>query len=448
MPQIDVQRDIKLTKAEKEKEAQASAANELYYSYPLPANISELKDYAFGMLTWRDVILICACELIPIVLMLPFMALIPQWLCVLIGALIGAPFSFLSIKHIFTGDLPFEERVKIALSERGKSNLLNWDKTKNPDGTYVDSSTQSFVPRILFTEDKYMLLPGNQGGFAVMELAVDDITQAKNTDLLGVVRSFGRMLDALIQDTDCTPIQIMLKSVPKNLSDYIESAELHANEIRMRGKHIEAARAEDYVALLDSLDKEKAFYYRYYIVVTYREDAENVGNETMNTASVKRARLKEKAVSPLNKKAKVAKQMEFDVGMTEEERKAALREQQKAAEFSPKRTVAALERRVGIVENMCRDLGSSHTAVKPRLLSRHEIAKLIYGCYNTEDKNVVDSIIDQALDEKETMYSPQIYHDYPELFALKRKKSNRMSEYQKSGALSSMDNMLTSRGDR
>ena len=442
LPQVDVQRDIKLTKAEKEKEQQAAAAEQLYYSYPLPSNISELKDFAFGGLTWRDIICIGACELIPVVLMLPFGAVIPQWLCALIGALIGLPFSFLSIKHIFTGDLPIEDRVKIAIAERGKSNLLNWDKTKKPDGAYVDSSTQSFVPQLRFVSDKnYFLLPRNQGGFAVLELAVDDITQAKNTDLVGVVNSFKRLLNALIQEEDCTPIQIVLKSVPKNLSGYIETAELHTNEIRMRNRNVEAARAEDYVALLDSLDKEKAFYYRYYIVVTYREDAEEVGNETMMSASNRRKMLQEKAASPLTNKAKLAKEADFAVGISEEERKAMLKEQQRANKFGPLITAKKLERRVMSIEGLCRDLGSSHTAVKPRILTQHDVSKLIYECYNSEDKNVVDAVLDQALIEKDVLYSSQMYKDYPELFALKKKKRDRMLEAQRAGALSSMNKL-------
>lgn len=436
----NVQQDIKLTKAEQEKERQAAAGEQLYYSYPLPENISELKDFAFGSLTWRDVIFLAACELIPVVLMLPFSVAIPQWLCVVIGLVIGLPFAFLSIKHVFTGDLPFEERLKISIAEFGESNLLNWDKTKKPDGSYVESSSQSFVPQVEFSADRFTLLPRNQGGFSVMELAVDDISQAKNTDLVGVVNSFKRMLDALIQDTDCTPIQIMLKSVPKNLSEYIESAGHHVNEIRMKNHPIAAARAEDYQALLERLDQEKAFYYRYYIVVTYREDAEHVGEDTMNTASVKRAKLKEKGMNPLNKRAKVAQQTDFDIGMTEEERKKKLRERQRSAEFGEKRTLDALSRRVSIVENMARDLGSSHTAVKPRSLTQHDIAKLIYECYNSDDKNIVDTILEQALDEKTTMYSADLYHDFPDLFSLKKKKKMSIAESAaRAGALTTQE---------
>ena len=438
MAESDLQKDFKLTRAEREKEVQAQAAQQLANEWPLPSNISEMKSFAFGSLTWRDVLLCGACELFPVLLMLPFGGVIPQWLCVVIGIVIGLPFSFLSMKHIFTGDLPFEERVKIALNERGESNLLNWDKTKNPSGAYVESSTQSFVPQLDFSEDNYAILPNNKGGFAIIELAVDDMTQSKNTDIVGTVNSFKRMLDALIQDTDCTPIQIMLKSVPKNLSAYIDKADERAAQIAMRDKPIAAARAGDYSALLSFLDQEKAFYYKYYVVITYREDAEHVGEDTMNTASVRRQKIRDKGMNPLNKKAKIAQQTEFEVGMTQEERKQALRERNKDAEFGKRRTKDALERRVGMAVNMLRDMGSTHTAVKPRILSKDEAAKLIFECYNTEDKNVVDSVLLQALESKSTMFSQDMYRHYPELFSVKKAKTDATLDAQKAGALGTM----------
>lgn len=246
-----VQKDLKLTKAEREKEQQAEAYQQLMFSYPLPDNISEMKSFAFGNFTWRDVVLAIGSEFVGVVLLLPMQIFIPLWLCVIIGAIIALPLAFLSIKHVFTGDLPFEERVKIELSERGQTNLLHWDKTKDTKGRYVGTSTQSFVPELTFSEENYAMLPNNEGGFAVIELAVDDISQAKNTDLVGVVNSFKRMLDSLIKDADCTPIQIMLKSIPKNLKDYIDSSEQRAIEIENNEKYMAAERAVDYAELFE-----------------------------------------------------------------------------------------------------------------------------------------------------------------------------------------------------
>lgn len=440
MAESTVQKDFKLTKAEKEKEIQAAAYQELMFSYPLPGNLSEMKSFAFGQFTWRDVLMMGGSLVVGVLILMPFQVFLPMWLCLIIGILVGLPFAFLSIKHVFTGDLPIEQRVKIALAEKGKNNLLHWDKTKDRNGNYVETSTQSFVPELEFTADNCILLPRNKGGFAVIEIAVDDMAQAKNTDLVGVVNSFKRMLDALIQDTDCTPIQIVLKSMPKNLKDYIANAERYQMEIEDRGKPLAAARAEDYASLLDDLDQEKAYYYKYYIVITYREDAEHVGEETMNTASVRKKKMAEKGLNPLNKRAKAAADMNFTVGMTEEERKQAMKERNKESEFGRKRTKDAIERRLGTAMNMIRDLGSTHTAVKPRLLSQHEIAKLIFDCYNTEDKNVVDSVLNGALLDKDTIYSVNMYRQYPELFSLpKKKKEAKTLSAQKRGAYTTRD---------
>lgn len=441
MAEASVSRDLKLTKAEKEKELQQAAYKELTFSYPLPENISEMKSFVIGNFTLRDVAFMAGSLIAGFIVMLPFALFIPMWLCAIIGCVIGMPLAFLSIKHVFTGDLPFEERVKIALDERGSSNLLHWDKTKGPNGRYVDSSTQSFVPELEFTEENFSLLPDDKGGFAVIEISVDDITQAKNTDLVSVVNSFKRMLDALIQDSDCTPIQIMLKSVPKNLREYITKATERTYEIESEGKFMEAQRAADYAALLYDLDTTRSFNHNYYIVITYREDAEKVAEESMNTVSVRRAKLKEKGLNPLNKRAKAAKDADFKVGMTEEDRKRMMKELNKEAEFGKLRTKEALERRVNTAVNMIRDMGSTHTDVKPRLLTQHEIAKLIFDCYNSEDKNVVDTVLDGALTPKDTIYSLAMYKDQPDIFSLPRKKPtlDKTKRAQRLGAFSRRD---------
>lgn len=435
-----VQKDLKLTKAEREKEQQAEAYQQLMFSYPLPDNISEMKSFAFGNFTWRDVVLAIGSEFVGVVLLLPMQIFIPLWLCVIIGAIIALPLAFLSIKHVFTGDLPFEERVKIELSERGQTNLLHWDKTKDTKGRYVGTSTQSFVPELTFSEENYAMLPNNEGGFAVIELAVDDISQAKNTDLVGVVNSFKRMLDSLIKDADCTPIQIMLKSIPKNLKDYIDSSEQRAIEIENNEKYMAAERAVDYAELLQALDNDHSFYHKYYIVITYRQDAEKVAEDTMDTVSVRRKKIQDKGLNPLNKRAKLAKDTNFTVGMTEEDRRRAMKERNKEAEFGQLRTKEALDRRVGAAVNMLRDLGSTHTDVKPRLLTQHEIAKLVFECYNSEDKNVVDDVLAGALTAKDTIYSAAMYRSFPELFALpKKKKSDKTLQAQKTGSYTSRE---------
>lgn len=430
----DVQRDLRLTRAEKEKEKEAQAGAELYDDWPLPKNINSMKDFAFGKFTWRDVAFICASELIPIVIMLPFQMVIPQWLCLVIGAVLGLPFAFLSIKHIFTGDLPFEERLKIALNERGESNLLNWDKTKQ-NGEYVDSSTQSFVPVVEFDEDDFIMLPNNQGGFAVVEISVDDMSQAKNSERLSTVKSFKRLLDALINDSDCTPIQILLKSVPKNLAPYIEKADDDCYRIETENKHVAHYRAEDYKYYLQAIDKEIEYYYNYYVVVTYRADAEDVGKDSMKSASVRRMELREKG-NPLQKRAEIAAETDYEIG---EDRKAKNRELAKDNRFGRKRTKVALERRVNIVMNMMKDLGSTHTDVKPRLLGKQEVAKLIFQCYNDTDKNTIDDILEQALEERNTIYSKKMYEDFPEIFDPKtiepRRETDKTLDVQKRGHL-------------
>lgn len=419
-----VERDLKLTRAEQEKERENQAGAELRQPWPLPPNVSEFKSFVFGKFTFRDIAFVFGCEAIPIVIMMAFSLLIPQWLCIVIGFCLGLPLSFLSLKHVFTGELPIEERVKIALKERGATNILNWDKTKK-DGEYIGTSTQSFVPDLVFDEDDFVMLPGDKGGFAVIEVSVDDMAQSKNTEMRSTVYGFADMLNRLISSDQCIPIQVMLKAVPKNLGTYIESAVSDYHRIEMSGRPLSAARAMDYTGTLEALDQEVEYHYSYFVVVTYREDAENVGTQSMKSASTIRKEIREKS-DPLSKKVARAREMEdeFDIG---DDRKAKIKEQSKASEFGRLITRNKLERRVGIVMNALKNLGSTHSEVRPRVLDKHEIAKLIYDCYNEEDKNRIDTVIDEALMQKNTMFARQMYLDFPELFMVKNKEKKSLT---------------------
>ena len=422
----DVERDLKLTRAEKEKERESQAGAELRQSWPMPPNVSEFKSFAFGKFTVRDLVFVFASEAIPIVLLMPLQIVLPQWLCIVIGFCLGIPLSFLSLKHIFTGELPIEERVKLALKERGESNVLNWDKTKK-NGEYITASTQSFVPDLEFDEDAdIVMLPNDKGGFAVIQISVDDMAQSKNSEMLRTVYGFSDMLNRLINSEQCIPIQIMLKAEPKNLGEYISSAVSYYHRIEMEGKPLAAARAMDYTGTLEALDQEVEYHYSYYVVVTYREDAEGVGTQSMKSASTIRKELREKA-DPLSKKAAQAREMEdqYDIG---DDRKAKLREQRRSAEFGKLITHNKLEQRVAIVMNAISNLGSTHSEVRPRLLNKHEIAKLIYDCYNEEDKNRIDTVIDEALMQKDTMFSTLLYADFPTLFVPPKKKQMTFTE--------------------
>ena len=200
----------------------------------------------------------------------------------------------------------------------------------------------------------------------VVELTVDDMNMAKYTETRQVVNNFNTMLNGLIQDSVCIPIQIMLKSSPKNLSTYIDDAISDADRLEEEGKYIMASRADDYAAMLTDLDQETAYYYDYYIIVTYRKDAEGVGDSTMKSAKVTREQLKEKA-NPLRKKQELVSNMDFAIG---EDRKKKIKEMSRTSEFGKKRTLAELEHRIQKVYAFLRDMGSTNSEVKPRILSK------------------------------------------------------------------------------
>lgn len=402
--------ESKIRRTEAEKRRQKKALSDLKRAYPLPKNISDMKSYAWGRFTWRDVIVSSTCLGVPVTLMLAFQAVLPLFACVLIGMVIGIPLVFVANKHVFTGDIPIEERVRIYVRNAGRSNLLSWDKTKM-NGRYVPSSTQSFVPDVTF-DDNYAMLRGNKGGFAIIQLDIEDSTMSKYTEQLQILMQFVSMLNQCIDSQRAIPIQIYLQSSLVRLQGWIDNAMDDIMDIGAAGKPTMWARGVDYLSLLTLHDNATRYMYKYYIVITYREDAEGVGDATMDTVSVRRERLKERA-NPFRKKMEAAQSVDFQIG---DDRKAKSKEFMRASEFGMARTMAELDSRVPKIANAINQVGSTNTSVTARLLGKAEAGRLFYEFFNETDKYASIPVLTQALEDKEALWSDSVYHDFPQVF--------------------------------
>lgn len=411
-----VEEGLKQSKIAREKKQEAEARNQLYRPYMVPKNVSEMNAYVFGKFTVRDILLSGACELLSIALCMPIAAVAPVWVAVILGACLGIPGVVAVNLHTLKGELPIEQRLKIALKERKEKNLLFWDKTK-VDGEYIETSTQSFMPKLEFSEDNFIYLDGGEGGFSVIKVSSTDMAQVKDSELLQVVMNYRSMLDRLLTESDEIPIQIYSRSVPNNLADFISQAELDIQQSEMEGKQIKTARACDYKALLMCFDRSVSFHYEYYVVVTYRKDAEDVGNK-LKSASVFRENVKEKA-NPFKKKQQNAASVDFEIG---EDRGQKLKDLNRSARFGKTMTKQRLETRTRLVLDAISDLGASRSDVTGKLLDKTEVAKLIHECYNDTDKNVVDAVVGEAIEPRDYILSNLVYEDFPELFTHKEKK--------------------------
>ena len=431
---MPVSEDLKQTKAMEERKRQEQAGQVLMQERQLPVNISDMKSFAWGRFTWRDVLVSGLCIMIPALLMLPLSAILPIWIVLIIAIILALPLLYFANRHLFTGDLPIEEQIRIAMANKGNSDLLVWDKTKR-DGRYVETATQNFVPEIEFTEDNYVLLP-HGGGFSVLQVTCDDTMMAKNTEQLAIYQRFNTVLNSLVTDTDTIPIQILLKSSPIDIESYIEIATQNMYRIQQeppeKYRPLLEARANDYLALLGAMDSKAQFYYDYYVVITYREDAEGVGDDSMNTASVRRQRMKEK-VNPLQKRQETLAGMDFEIG---EDRKKKIKEATREKKFSRRRVLETLKKRTQVVMGRLKQCGTTYTDVSARVLTREEISKLFFQCYNSQDKEIIDTVVSESLYPKVTMTSSDVYRDFPDLFKRpEKKRGDKASAMQRAGAL-------------
>lgn len=407
----DVAEGLSLQKTEREKKRQQEALMELSRSYSLPKNISDMKSYAWGKFTWRDVIVSGACIVVPCMFMMLFQALMPTYVCLIIGLAIGLPLVFVANKHIFSGDLPIEQKIAIYLKNAGEANLLSWDKTKQ-NGAYIPSATQSFVPDIQIEQNDYALLNGNHGGFAIDQIDVEDSTTAKYTEQLTLYQQFCTMLNQCIDDQKEIPIQIYMQATLTPLQGWISNAIDDINALNGTPMTVKRDRALDYLGLLGRFDSQEKYSYRYYVVTTYRDDAEGVGDKSMNTTSVRREQLKE-SMNPFRKKMEAAESIDYQIG---DDRSAKTKEYMRASQFGATRTNAELDNRLLKVESAIDMMGSSHTGIQSRKLGSSDISRLFFEFFNDTDKYASVPILQQALDPKVALVSKDVYKDFPDLF--------------------------------
>lgn len=403
------------TQAMQEQEAQRQAQAYLDVQYELPKNLSEMKSFAWGQFTWRDVIVAGACLMVMVVLTLPLHDVIGQIPALLIAIGLSLPFIYIGLKHHFTGDLPIEKRLKIAMDNWGKPDLLVWDKTVK-DGVYVNTSTHDFVPAVSFGADGVAILPGNGGGFSVLKVNVDDSDYIKPTERAQIQRGFAYLLNKLNNANSNIPIQIFLKSSRQDLSAFVDNAEndifrIEDNDVD-HTQLVKRDRALNYSQYLQWIANSDNFYYDYYVVVTYREDAEEAGNDTINSASVRREKIIDSA-NPMKNKEKVMDNVEVDLGEDlAEKRKEALA----SAEFGEVNTRNAMDNRIETVTQAIKQSGTTHSSISAEMLSKEEVAKLFFQCYNSDDSRFLDRVIDQSIHDKLTIVSSDVRRDFPGLF--------------------------------
>lgn len=416
-----------------EQQAQREAQAYLDVQYELPRNLSEMKSFAWGQFTWRDVIVSGAILMIMIVLTLPLHGLIGQIPALLIAIGLSLPFVYIAIRHHFTGDLPIEQRMKIAMDNWGKPDLLVWDKTKM-DGAYVGTSTHDFVPAVSFGDDGIAILPANKGGFSVLKVNVDDSDYIKPTERAQIQRGFIYLLNKLNTANNNIPIQIFLKSSRQDLSQFVENAENDLFRIEDNDKDgtqlIKRDRALNYANYLQYIATSDRFYYDYYVVVTYREDAEEAGNDTINSASVRREKMIDSA-NPMKNKQKVMENVEVDLGEDmEKARKEALAD----ADFGEINTRNAMGNRIETVVQAIKASGTTHSSISAEMLSKEEVSKLFFQCYNSDDGRFLDKVIAQSIKPKIMLVSTEVRRDFPGLFPRpEREETDRFATLQQRG---------------
>lgn len=418
--------DIRERKSEKFTTAEEQSSMALHTRYLLPYNISDMRQYAFGKMTWRDVIVssivLALCIGFGYVVFTPF---IGSALGMLIGVLLAIYPVFLVNKHSLTGEPPIEDRIRIYLDAKDHHTTMCWDKQRTRSGLYESTSTQSVVPDVSFgdddTQDNFVYVNGDHGGFSVLSVEPDDESSFKENDKLSIFRQFQNMLNSLATERECIPIQLVSHAEQMNLSTFVENAE---EDVRRIGRDVDErqrfrrplmeSRAEDYQVLVAEQNSRTMFTHRYYVVVTYRDDSEDIGSEsiTKRSAQLRRQKMLDKA-NPLKKSQDRASNIEFDIGDDREAKVSAATRENK---WTRRKTQAALLRRTTTVMDRLSSIGPTPTCVRVTQLDRMEIAKLFYACYNTVDKETVDAVVSQALDQRPVQTSQLVYDDFPDLF--------------------------------
>ena len=195
---------------------------------------------------------------------------------------------------------------------------------------------------------------------------------------------------------------------------------------------IKRDRALNYANYLQYISTSERFYYDYYIVVTYREDAEEAGNDTINSAGVRREKFKDSA-NPMKNKEKVMNNVEGELG---EDMAVKRKEALANADFGEINTRNAMNNRIETVVQAVKARGTTHSSINAEMLTREQVSKLFFQCYNSDDSRFLDKVIDQSIDPKVSLTSVEVRRDFPGLFPKPEiEKEDRFATLQQRGTV-------------
>jgi hypothetical protein len=422
---VDEIYEERLAREEENREAaEQEAYNDLYSPAFLMRPTDAMKAYVWGSFTVRDIVCL-AISFGPPLLIVYALTGGTNIPALIIGALFGIPMAALTLSHKFIPlQKPIEERVKRYFANKKKAKSLVWDKTRDSSGDFTMTSTQRAVPVITFDNRNHAFVHSDgTGGFCALKVTAQDQGTMSYAELDEAYSAFATMLNVLLDSVREIPIQIFVKSRRVDVAMYVQQAKERAEYNASVERKCTMLRARKHAQMLSMLGSDAVsgaiplYSYEYYIIVIYRSDCEEVGNDTLEDFRVKRERMKE-GMNPLAKKAKEAEAAQMsaiDIGKSKDELAKEMNERAKWSDAAVAQELDNRKRR--ILETLHRAGGS----LRMTEVGTAELARLIYGAYHA-DWDLPNEVLTDAMDERLCEYDYNVAQEYSYIYNPQNKK--------------------------
>lgn len=359
-------------------------------STPIPRAIANFENLIWKDLSMRDVIVIAAVALVAaLVSRIP-----PNPVAQLVvAALIAIPGLVLSLYHLVSDADRIEVILKRKIAYHSHIHDLTWRKEYEDIGDgYMGDTTQSVFPRFTVDENGYLRFDRSEGGGGAALIAIEasDYVMRRGDEQRATIGGWYSFLEGIARDG--IPVQVVVKSVPLDLSGEIEGLTLRRDAFP-EGSALRRA-AEFHLEDLDELQNGGyvLFEKRYYMVIPYLPGREGAGRASLGYG-VGLAGEQLKANNPLSrflKRKQQAAAAELDLSV-------------EAQTFDPSTTTRILRGRVDTVLSLLRGI----EGLSARVARGEEYVELMYYFFNPGDSKL-RYVLDNGIRQNLVSRSPEM----------------------------------------
>lgn len=378
----------------------------------IPGKIADMQNRVFGPLTFRDIGFLMASVALSAVTF-TMLSGVNTWLAALGAVFTAAIILGVGFIHLIMDIEPLEKYIVTWYGFESSAKEMTWKKEiVDERGYYAANSTQSFFP-FNIDQDGILFYHDNGGGALLLKVEGVDYQLLSEAERDVIIATFGDFIDKIK-----FPIQILIKTTPIDLREYISQAKKDLEKNRPH-ENLYNATNDYWVFLQQYQSADFIFNKSMYLVLPYTPSGEIAGNQSLGIASAASTDSL-KSNSPLNKlfkKNEKTKEGELDLSV--------LREKEYSKEFTRKTLVERSQVVLSFISGL--------NGVNSRRATLPEYVELFYYFFN-----VHESTIRTILDREPTGNLASTSSEYKEI----RERASIIQEKKEENKTFDLDELL------